>query len=179
MMGMMITLNTHMFNKSVYTTGASSTNNPEGMTRGGFATNFGSGVAGTGVRGVEGTIVGCIFKALVSRLASSKEELATPENEVRILSSFQINIHPIIDRVPTGTLLSIQIYSYLIKQHYSKTGNFYMHEIISHFFKWFRIKFHGGNIIDTQLTQHKILCDSRSFLIPKWLYYKSSKFSCR
>nr|XP_054770882.1 protein unc-80 homolog [Lytechinus pictus] len=60
---------------------ASSANNPEGMTRGGFATNFGSGVAGTGVRGVEGTIVGCIFKALVSRLASSKEELATPENE--------------------------------------------------------------------------------------------------
>lgn len=71
-----------MIKKSVYTTGASSTNNPEGMTRGGFATNFGSGVAGTGVRGVEGTIVGCIFKALVSRLASSKEELATPENEV-------------------------------------------------------------------------------------------------
>ncbi|XP_071797964.1 protein unc-80 homolog isoform X4 [Asterias amurensis] len=62
-----------------YNAGPSSGPN-EGIARGGFATNFGSGVAGTGVRGVEGTIVGSIFKALVTRLANSREELNIPEN---------------------------------------------------------------------------------------------------
>ena len=69
-----------------YLTGGSSSSTSEGMPRGGFATNFGSGVAGTGVKGVEGTIVGCIFKALVSRLAAAKDDLATPENEVSLFS---------------------------------------------------------------------------------------------
>ncbi|XP_022101911.1 protein unc-80 homolog isoform X3 [Acanthaster planci] len=57
-----------------------STGPNEGIARGGFATNFGSGVAGTGVRGIEGTIVGSIFKALVTRMANSREELNAPEN---------------------------------------------------------------------------------------------------
>ncbi|XP_071950483.1 protein unc-80 homolog isoform X2 [Antedon mediterranea] len=49
----------------------------EGIVRGGFATNFGSGIAGTGVRGIQGTVVGCIFKALVTRLANCEKELYT------------------------------------------------------------------------------------------------------
>lgn len=50
--------------------------------RAGFATNFGSGIAGTGTRGIEGTIVGCTLKSLITRLVDSKEELLTLENEV-------------------------------------------------------------------------------------------------
>ncbi|PIK46542.1 hypothetical protein BSL78_16606 [Apostichopus japonicus] len=49
--------------------------------RAGFATNFGSGIAGTGTRGIEGTIVGCTLKSLITRLVDSKEELLTLENE--------------------------------------------------------------------------------------------------
>ena len=76
-----------------YLTGGSSSSTSEGMPRGGFATNFGSGVAGTGVKGVEGTIVGCIFKALVSRLAAAKDDLATPENEVSLFLCFLTQLY--------------------------------------------------------------------------------------
>ncbi|XP_033107470.1 protein unc-80 homolog, partial [Anneissia japonica] len=69
----------------------------EGIVRGGFATNFGSGIAGTGARGIQGTVVGCIFKALVTRLANCEKELYTEREslycEVRQLLNYIKEAH--------------------------------------------------------------------------------------
>lgn len=49
----------------------------------GYATNFGAGLGGEGPKGIEGVIVGVIFKPLVTRMVACLKELRNPENMVR------------------------------------------------------------------------------------------------
>lgn len=51
--------------------------------QGGYATNFGASLGGAGSRGIEGQLVACVFKALVSRFVKANKELKNPENMVR------------------------------------------------------------------------------------------------
>ncbi|MPD04788.1 Protein unc-80 [Portunus trituberculatus] len=51
--------------------------------QGGYATNFGASLGGAGSRGIEGQLVACVFKALVSRFVKANRELKNPENMVR------------------------------------------------------------------------------------------------
>ncbi|XP_050693714.1 protein unc-80 homolog isoform X3 [Eriocheir sinensis] len=48
--------------------------------QGGYATNFGASLGGAGSRGIEGQLVACVFKALVSRFVKANKELKNPEN---------------------------------------------------------------------------------------------------
>ncbi|XP_063871430.1 protein unc-80 homolog isoform X10 [Scylla paramamosain] len=48
--------------------------------QGGYATNFGASLGGAGSRGIEGQLVACVFKALVSRFVKANRELKNPEN---------------------------------------------------------------------------------------------------
>ena len=50
--------------------------------QGGYATNFGASLGGAGSRGIEGPIIACIFKSLVTRLVDSYKELKNPDNTV-------------------------------------------------------------------------------------------------
>lgn len=65
--------------------------------QGGYATNFGASLGGAGSRGIEGQLVACVFKALVSRFVKANKELKTPENMVRNIFSvarqFMINVN--------------------------------------------------------------------------------------
>lgn len=51
--------------------------------QGGYATNFGASLGGAGSRGIEGQLVACVFKALVSRFVKANKELKNPENMAR------------------------------------------------------------------------------------------------
>lgn len=53
--------------------------------QGGYATNFGASLGGAGSRGIEGQLVACVFKALVSRFVKSSKELKNPENMVSVM----------------------------------------------------------------------------------------------
>ncbi|XP_049834730.1 protein unc-80 homolog isoform X4 [Schistocerca gregaria] len=53
---------------------------PDAGAQGGYATNFGAGLAGGGSRGVEGHVIASVFKALVTRLVNSHKDLKTQEN---------------------------------------------------------------------------------------------------
>lgn len=66
-------------------------------TRGSYATNFGCGLNGTS-KGVEGTVLSCILKRLVTRLCDSAKELKTMENmalycDVRQLITYVTEAH--------------------------------------------------------------------------------------
>lgn len=62
----------------------SGTNKVVDNQQGGYATNFGASLGGAGSRGIEGQLVACVFKALVSRFVKSSKELRNPENMVSI-----------------------------------------------------------------------------------------------
>lgn len=52
------------------------------MSQGGYASNFGVGVGGGGIRGVEGQVMSHVFKPLVTRFVNSGKEIRAPENLV-------------------------------------------------------------------------------------------------
>lgn len=58
--------------------------------QGGYATNFGASLGGAGSRGIEGQLVACVFKALVSRFVKANKELKNPENMVRRYFLFEV-----------------------------------------------------------------------------------------
>ncbi|KAJ8917160.1 hypothetical protein NQ315_012652 [Exocentrus adspersus] len=57
-----------------------SSRSPDTVSQGGYASNFGTGVGGGGIRGVEGQIMSHVFKPLVSRFVESNKEIKSPEN---------------------------------------------------------------------------------------------------
>lgn len=61
-----------------------SSKSPDNVSQSGYATNFGAGLGGSGVRGVEGQVVSHIFKALVTRFVKSMKEIKSSENLVSI-----------------------------------------------------------------------------------------------
>lgn len=61
-----------------------SSKSPDTVSQGGYATNFGAGVGGGGIRGVEGQIMSHTFKPLVTRFVNSTKEIRAPENLVSI-----------------------------------------------------------------------------------------------
>ncbi|GLG97294.1 Protein unc-80 homolog [Gryllus bimaculatus] len=71
---------------------------PDMGTQGGYATNFGAGLGGGGSRGVEGQIIACVFKSLVTRFVGSLKELKSQENislysDVRLLMTYIKEAH--------------------------------------------------------------------------------------
>jgi len=49
----------------------------------GYANNFGASLGGAGGRGVEGQILSCVFKSLITRLVNCMKEIKTQEHLVR------------------------------------------------------------------------------------------------
>ncbi|XP_050045385.1 protein unc-80 homolog [Dermacentor andersoni] len=58
----------------------STTSSQDGSVHSGYANNFGAGPGGISGKGIEGVIVTCTFKALVTRLAKCSRELKNQEN---------------------------------------------------------------------------------------------------
>lgn len=56
-----------------------SSKSPDNVSQSGYPTNFGTGLGGGAVRGVEGQVVSAIFKALVSRFVRSSKEVKSSE----------------------------------------------------------------------------------------------------
>lgn len=52
-------------------------------THGGYATNFGAGLGSAGGPSVEGQVIECMFKILVTRLVHESKELKLQEDIVR------------------------------------------------------------------------------------------------
>lgn len=52
------------------------------MSQGGYPTNFGAGVGGGGIRGVEGQIMSHVLKPMVTRFVNSIKEIRSAENLV-------------------------------------------------------------------------------------------------
>lgn len=50
----------------------------------GYANNFGASLGGAGGRGVEGQILSCVFKSLITRLVNCMKEIKTQEHLVII-----------------------------------------------------------------------------------------------
>ncbi|CAM1296426.1 unc-80 (predicted), partial [Pycnogonum litorale] len=59
----------------------------------GYSTNFGAGLGGQGPKGVEGVIVGFIFKPLVTRMVDCLKELRNPENMALYCDVRQLMTH--------------------------------------------------------------------------------------
>jgi protein unc-80 len=53
----------------------------------GYANNFGASLGGAGGRGVEGQILSCVFKSLITRLVNCMKEIKTQEHLVIISAS--------------------------------------------------------------------------------------------
>ncbi|KAM7300742.1 protein unc-80 homolog [Ixodes scapularis] len=58
----------------------STTSSQEGATHTGYANNFGAGPGGASSKGIEGVVVTCTFKALVTRLARCGKDLKNQDN---------------------------------------------------------------------------------------------------
>ncbi|KAL3209048.1 hypothetical protein MRX96_009563 [Rhipicephalus microplus] len=58
----------------------STTSSQDGSVHSGYANNFGAGPGGISGKGIEGVVVTCTFKALVTRLAKCSRELKNQEN---------------------------------------------------------------------------------------------------
>ncbi|GLV31802.1 uncoordinated 80 [Carabus blaptoides fortunei] len=70
-----------------------SSKSPDIVSQGGYATNFGTGLGGGGIRGVEGQVISYVFKALVTRFVNSIKEIKLQENlaiycEIRQLMTY-------------------------------------------------------------------------------------------
>lgn len=52
------------------------------MSQGGYASNFGTGVGGGGIRGVEGQIMSHVFKPVVTRFVESNKEIKSSDSLV-------------------------------------------------------------------------------------------------
>ncbi|KAF5273419.1 hypothetical protein FQA39_LY07436 [Lamprigera yunnana] len=57
-----------------------SSKSPDNVSQSGYSTNFGAGLGGGGIRGVEGQIVSHVFKSLVTRFVKSSKEMKVAEN---------------------------------------------------------------------------------------------------
>ncbi|KAK4883609.1 hypothetical protein RN001_006928 [Aquatica leii] len=57
-----------------------SSKSPDNVSQSGYATNFGAGLGGGGIRGVEGQVVSHVFKSLVARFVKSSKEIKAMEN---------------------------------------------------------------------------------------------------
>ncbi|XP_017782231.1 PREDICTED: LOW QUALITY PROTEIN: protein unc-80 homolog, partial [Nicrophorus vespilloides] len=88
-----------------------SSKSPDIVTQGGYATNFGTGLGGGGIRGVEGQIISSVFKPLVTRFVDSSKEIKAPENlamycEIRQLMTYVKEGHgSVFRRVALSALL--------------------------------------------------------------------------
>ncbi|XP_056632405.1 protein unc-80 homolog isoform X2 [Diorhabda sublineata] len=63
------------------------------VSQGGYGRNFGTGLGGGGIKGIEGTIISHIFKPLVTRFVESSKDIKSPENvglycEIRQLMTY-------------------------------------------------------------------------------------------
>lgn len=62
----------------------SSSKSPDTVSQGGYSPNFGIGVGGGGIKGVEGSIMSHVFKPLITRFVESVKEIKTPDSMVSI-----------------------------------------------------------------------------------------------
>ncbi|KAJ8947309.1 hypothetical protein NQ318_004561 [Aromia moschata] len=70
-----------------------SSKSPDTVSQGGYESNFGVGVGGGGIRGVEGKIMSHVFKPMVTRFVESSREIKLPESlgiycEIRQLMTY-------------------------------------------------------------------------------------------
>ena len=75
-----------------------SSNSDTGGLQGGYATNFGASMGGAGPRGIEGQVIACCFKGLVTRFAKVHKELKLHDNtllygDVRLLTRYVREAH--------------------------------------------------------------------------------------
>ncbi|XP_031332358.1 protein unc-80 homolog isoform X3 [Photinus pyralis] len=75
-----------------------SSKSPDNVSQSGYATNFGAGLGGGGLRGIEGQVISHVFKALVTRFVKSTKEIKAMENlsmycEVRQLITYVKEAH--------------------------------------------------------------------------------------
>ncbi|XP_050510714.1 protein unc-80 homolog isoform X5 [Diabrotica virgifera virgifera] len=81
------------------------------VSQSGYGTNFGAGLGGGGIRGIEGTIMSHVFKPLVTRFVDSSKEIKTPESltlycEIRQLMTYVKEGHgSIFRRVALSALI--------------------------------------------------------------------------
>lgn len=59
-----------------------SSKSPDSMSQSGYTSNFGTGVGGGGIRGIEGQIMSHVFKPLVTRFVESIKEIKAHDNTV-------------------------------------------------------------------------------------------------
>ncbi|KAJ8932970.1 hypothetical protein NQ314_014301 [Rhamnusium bicolor] len=88
-----------------------SSKSPDTVSQGGHASNFGAGVGGGGIRGVEGQIMSHVFKPVVTRFVESSKDIKLPENlglycEIRQLMTYVKEGHgSIFRRVAMSALI--------------------------------------------------------------------------
>lgn len=68
-----------------------SSKSPDTVSQGGYSPNFGIGVGGSGIKGIEGTIMSHVFKPLVTRFVQSVKEIKTADSMVSIFSQLFSN----------------------------------------------------------------------------------------